>query len=129
MPLITSLYAAIGGVMNVGLVMNVVRNRWRSKTSIGNPKDDYGLERAIRAHGNFSEFVPLGLILLFLVEGTGASATTVHAMGSLWIICRLAHIYGITAYKGANAFRFVGIAGSNLLLVFSSFLLFKNYIQ
>ena len=47
------------------LFMNVVKNRRNTKTSIGFKNQE--LERAIRAHANFCETVPLIIILSFIL--------------------------------------------------------------
>ncbi len=47
------------------LFMNVVKNRRNTKTSIGFKSQE--LERAIRAHANFCETVPLIIILSFIL--------------------------------------------------------------
>ena len=47
------------------LYMNVVKNRRNTKTSIGFKSQE--LERAIRAHANFCETVPLIIILSFIL--------------------------------------------------------------
>lgn len=75
MPKITLILSSLMGLMCVWLAFQVIKNRRKHKISLG----DGGIEelaRAIRAHGNFIEYVPISLILL------GASELN-HA-NSLW---------------------------------------------
>mgnify|MGYP006233553957 FL=1 len=64
---ITALYAALCGFLVVALAANVVRYRLGKKVSLGDGghKD---VNRAIRAHGNTVEYIPLALILMALLE-------------------------------------------------------------
>jgi uncharacterized membrane protein YecN with MAPEG domain len=54
------------------------------------------LERAIRAQGNFAEYVPFGIILLAALELNGAPWWLVAIPGLTLIIGRLIHAQGIT---------------------------------
>jgi uncharacterized membrane protein YecN with MAPEG domain len=53
------------------------------------------LNRAIRAHGNFAEYVPLGLILLGLLEANDGHQGLVAALGVTLLIGRLFHAQGL----------------------------------
>jgi hypothetical protein len=53
------------------------------------------MKTCVRAHGNFIEYTPLFLVLLFMAEYQGLSACWVHAFGSIFVIGRLVHVYGI----------------------------------
>lgn len=62
------------------LSLNVVANRFRS--GIKDAKDtgnDEKTFRAMRAHGNFGEYTPFAITLLFLAELNGAPTAWVHA--------------------------------------------------
>ena len=49
------------------------------------------LDRAIRGHGNLTEYAPIMLILMFLAEQQGLSATALHLLGGMFLVGRLAH--------------------------------------
>ena len=53
------------------------------------------LERAIRAQGNFAEYVPFGLILIACLELNGAPMWLVLIPGVALIVGRLIHAKGI----------------------------------
>ena len=64
---VTTFYASLLGLLFIFLSARVSTNRRRAKVSLG-LGEDVGLERANRAQGNFIEYVPIGLILLLLLE-------------------------------------------------------------
>jgi hypothetical protein len=72
----------------------VIGLRRKNKVGLGNGGHD-DLERAIRAQGNFAEYVPFGLILLACLELNGAAWWLVAIPGFTLIIGRLIHVVGI----------------------------------
>jgi uncharacterized membrane protein YecN with MAPEG domain len=55
------------------------------------------LNRPIRAHGNAAEWVPLGVLLLLLLELSGVPATWMHVLGGSFLAGRLMHALGALA--------------------------------
>ena len=53
--------------------------------------DDELLQRAIRAHGNFTEYVPMMLILLAFLELSDASELQLHLLGGAFLLGRVMH--------------------------------------
>lgn len=90
MTVITPFYAALLGIMGVALSLYVVRLRRRLKAATGD-HGDVGLARAIRAHGNFSEYAPFGIVLMFAAEFAGALPWLLHTCGILLILGRMLH--------------------------------------
>ena len=76
---ITPLYAALLALLFVGLSVRTLRMRRRLQIAIGDDQNPAML-RAMRAHANFAEYVPLCLVLLFFVETRSASSYFVHAL-------------------------------------------------
>lgn len=102
-PVITPLYAGLLGLILLGLSYLVARQRLRNKVSTG----DGGipaLTGAIRAHGNFIEYVPLALVLILLVELAGQAGWLVHLFGAALVVGRLLHAYGISTVPGGKSF-------------------------
>ncbi len=52
------------------------------------------IERAARVQANFSEYVPIALILLLLAEIQGGSPLVLHAIGLALVVGRAAHAFG-----------------------------------
>ena len=118
---VTTLYAAILGILLVVLSDLVSRNRKKAKISIGSSGDPI-LERAVRAHGNFVEYVPLALILLLLLEVQAAAPLMLHILGGTLLAGRLLHVYGMIRPDGMIAGRFWG-TGLTWLMILSTSLL------
>ena len=78
---------------------------------------DETLRRRIRALGNFIEYVPMCLIMLALLESSGARESLLWSVGGLLIFGRFLHAYGML-YVNNPAPR--GIA---MLMTYVSFLI------
>jgi len=107
MVVITPLFAAIFGLMYVALSINVVRYRFGGRVSLGTG-DNKNLERAIRAHGNFMEYVPFAILLMWFIETLSLSASTVFWLGSILLIARVSHAFGIFYPRQLMIFRQLG---------------------
>lgn len=94
MPLITAIVAAVLTLILVKLSYAVIYLRRENKVSFGNGGNE-ALERAIRAQGNFAEYVPLGLILIACLELNGAPWWLVLMLGLSLIAGRVFHAQGI----------------------------------
>lgn len=92
MPQITLILSSLMGFMFVWLALQVVKYRRKHKISLGDGGIDE-LTRAIRAHGNFSEYVPFSLILLGLSELNQANSFIVIAFALLILAGRVFHAY------------------------------------
>lgn len=95
-PAVTSLYAALFGILHVGLSLWVVAGRASFRVHHGDGGED-GLNRRIRAHGNFAEYVPLILLLVGLIEAGGGGSRTAHALLLPLFAARLVHPVGMLA--------------------------------
>ena len=91
---VTTIVASVLGVIFVRLSLAVIGLRRRHKVSLGSGGHD-DLERAIRAQGNFAEYVPLGVLLLACLEANGAPWWLVAAPGLTLIAGRLFHAKGM----------------------------------
>lgn len=91
---IISFYAAILAFMYIYLSINVVNVRKSNQISLGT-NDNPQLLRATRAHGNFIEYVPFALILIFLAEYQGLSSYYCHILGTLLVFGRVCHCIAI----------------------------------
>ena len=94
MLLMTSIIAAVLTIIFVKLSFAVIGLRRKNKVGLGSGGYD-DLERAIRAQGNFAEYVPIGLILIACLELNGAPWWLVILPGIALIIGRLIHAKGI----------------------------------
>jgi len=105
--MITSLYAALIGILLIILSFNVVIRRAHTKVEIGHGDNDY-LLKAIRAQANLIEYAPISLILLFLTELNGASFILLNFSGVVLVVARILHAIGLYRHSGRSFSRFLG---------------------
>ena len=91
MLLITAFFSSILALIFYKLSINVIRLRRKYKVSLGSSKKHKDLEQAIRAHGNLSEFLPIGLILLACLEVNHLPKIVVFMCGLFFLIGRYLH--------------------------------------
>lgn len=97
---VTPLYAALCGLLLLALSCRVVYLRGRHGVRIGDGGHE-DLQRAVRVHGNFVEYIPLLLLLLFLLELTRqAPVWVLHLLGALIFVGRILHALGVTMQHG-----------------------------
>ncbi|MBU3540440.1 MAPEG family protein [Polynucleobacter sp. UB-Tiil-W10] len=94
MLLVTATVASLLTMIFIKLSFAVIGLRRKNKVGLGSGGHD-DLERAIRAHGNFAEYVPFGIILIACLELNGAPLWLVAIPGIALIIGRLIHAKGI----------------------------------
>jgi len=105
---ITLMYTSLLALLLIGLSYNVVRLRRQFQVGIGTGSVQ-PLERAVRAHANFCEYVPIALLLLVLIEiGGDAPGWALHVLGALLLFGRLAHAVGLSRSAGATRARVIG---------------------
>jgi uncharacterized membrane protein YecN with MAPEG domain len=73
MLLVTSIITAILTAIFIKLSFAVIGLRRKNKVGLGSGGHD-DLERAIRAQGNFAEYVPFGILLIACLELNSVSA-------------------------------------------------------
>lgn len=104
---ITLIYGGLLGLLFLLLSFWVVKRRAQFKVMIGEGEAPEMLS-AIRAHGNFAEYVPLTLLLMALCELAGVGALWLHLGGGLQLLGRILHAIGIQIPKAPNKPRLFG---------------------
>ena len=87
--------------------------------------DDNMLQRAIRAHGNLTEYAPMMVIVLYLLEVSGADTTTLHSLGLSFLLGRLMHGVCFGFMKSSMPLRIGGTALTLGPLLIAAVLLFR----
>ncbi len=91
---LTLLFAGICALIQCALTALVSKRRLQ--TGIGLlDGGDKALQRRIRAHGNFSETVPISLLLMALLELRGLGSAWILAFGIGLTAGRVLHAYGL----------------------------------
>lgn len=112
---VTPIYVGLLALLHLGLSLRVIRLRNTRKVSIGDG-GDHDLKRAIRVHANFSEYVPLILGMLLILELNGIARGWLHAMGGALLGARVLHAWGLSRVHGRSVGRWIGTAVTLTLL-------------
>ncbi|MCB1678429.1 MAG: MAPEG family protein [Halioglobus sp.] len=107
----TLLYAGLLGLLSVLLANQVLYVRVRASR-----QPAWKASTVVRVQANFTENVPLALLLLYLVEMSGAGAAAVHVFGGSLVLFRVLHAFGMSRNEGANYPRLIGAQGTFLLI-------------
>lgn len=105
----TPVYAALLTLLFVALSVRTLLLRRRLGIDIGDAGNE-SLLRATRAHGNFAEYVPLALLLVFMAELLGAAPVIVHGACASLVAGRLSHAFGVSRTPENHAYRVFGMA-------------------
>lgn len=116
LPAITTLYTCLLSIWIIGLSAWVVLLRNLDKVGIG-AGESRRLARAIRVHGNAVEYIPLGLLLMLLLELSGGAAGLLHGFGIALLAGRLLHALGLGRRSGYSAGRLLGTSITLLALL------------
>ncbi len=96
LPVETMHYAGLFGLLFLALSLWVSMGRARFRVHHGDGGHQ-SLNRRIRAHANFAEYVPMALILIGLAEMAGTGAAAVRWLLIVLLVARIAHPFGMTA--------------------------------
>ncbi len=129
--MVSPIYAGILALFIVWLSLNVIKLRRANKVSLG----DGGipqLQYAIRAQGNATEYTPITLILLAILELSGANYLLIHLGGVAILLGRLIHAKGLLTenlrYRvlgmQVTIFTMIGLASANII-----YGLYKLFVQ
>lgn len=88
--MITGFYAGILALLYVRLSLKIVDLRRQHKVSIGDGDNDE-LKRAIATHTNASQYIPIALLLLFLLEQQELHGFWLHLAGIAFVAGRWLH--------------------------------------
>ncbi|ONF95583.1 MAPEG family protein [Sphingomonas jeddahensis] len=91
---VTLAIAAACGAVNIWLAARVVRGRVRGKVPMGDGGDAVMLS-GMRSHANFTEYAPIVLILMALIELARGPLVALWVIGALFVLARIAHPLGM----------------------------------
>lgn len=113
---ITGFYASLLAILYIGLAFNIIKLRRKFKVGIGDGGEK-PLAAAVRIHGNFSEYIPLALILLACYELSDGFSLLLHVAGSALVLGRIMHASGLSSSIGVSKGRQVGMIATFLVLL------------
>jgi uncharacterized protein len=103
--------AGVAALLNIWLAIRVGQVRTKEKVSVGDGGNDLVIRR-MRAHSNFSEFTPIVLILIALVEYSTGTSLWLWAVMAVFSLGRVAHAFGM---DGWGPGRGIGIISTLLV--------------
>lgn len=107
--------AGAAALIHIWLSFRVVQVRRSQKVLHGDGGNPFLLRR-MRAHANFAENAPFFLILLVLLELSGARAEWLWAATIAFILARLLHAFGMDR-DFASKLRMIGIVTTWTVLI------------
>jgi uncharacterized membrane protein YecN with MAPEG domain len=111
--------AGLLGLLAVALTVSVGRMRVAKKIYLGDGGDP-DLLAAVRAHGNFMEYVPLSLLLIYMMsEFYGFRLVAILSLALL--LARVLHAGGMLGFIPLG--RMVGATATTLIIAVASALL------
>ena len=107
---VTPLYAGLLVLWLLVLSVRVIRRRGSEKILLGDGGNAM-MARIIRGHANFTEYVPLALLMMAMLELSHFSIYVLHALGIVLLFARLIHGYALSF---TEKFMFGRVAGAGL---------------
>lgn len=104
---VTLFTASILGILIVMISFKCAMRRLNEKIEIGIGQDPK-LERLMRAQANLTEYTPISIILIGLLEANGTNIQILYTLAGVLIVARLMHAYGFVTTPGKNPGRFYG---------------------
>ncbi|WP_419912138.1 MAPEG family protein [Hoeflea sp.] len=105
---VTPIFAGVLTFLYVYLAVRVITTRRTARVGLGDGGNAEML-RGIRVHGNFAEYVPLGLLLMAMAELQGAPSWMVSIIGFILLAGRLIHAYGVSRQPEISGSRTLGM--------------------
>lgn len=114
---ITPVYGSLLALIIVMLAYRVTMFRRSESIGLGDELASKAMKCAIRAHGNAVENIPVGIVLLLILELNYLTPWLLHVFGSLLILSRGLHAWGLSASSGPSKARFYGTLFTWLTLI------------
>lgn len=105
---ITPIYAALLAFVFIFLSIRTIKLRGKFKIAIGH-NENTELLRAIRAHANFSEYVPMTLLLIYLLEVSVSTSLLIHVLCFGLLVGRVIHAYSVSQINENIQLRVLGM--------------------
>ena len=111
LPVITFQYLAVLALIFSALALIVVFMRQKRRVPFGDGGHD-DLMRAVRAHANFAEWVPMTVLVVAALEASGAPGSQIHALLAALVIARVVHPLAFALPIRGRAYRAARIVGA-----------------
>ena len=105
---VSPIYSGFLVVLIIFLAYRVTGYRRTEGIPIGDTGASKAMKRAIRTHANSVENIPLGIILLMILELNNLTPWLLHSCGSVLLLSRFSYAWGMYRQEGASSGRFFG---------------------
>jgi len=102
--MITPIYAALLGLMLIGLSINVIKGRRKFGAGLGDA-DNVEMRRRIRAQANLAEYAPMFIILLGYAEYNHLPYWAVNLLGLAFLAGRVMHAYSVLKAEQYDGYK------------------------
>lgn len=116
---ITLITTGVLGIIFFIHSLRTIKGRALTKTNLGDGGQDL-MTRRIRIHGNFAEYIPLLVFMLFLLEIIGTRTDFLVAFAVALVLGRLLHFYGLYSKDTPGLARVWGMQLTLLPLILGS---------
>lgn len=123
---ITPLYAGFFGIMLVVLSWRVNELRVKHEHAQMRDFNHNELTAAVRIRDNIIEYLPMALLLMWMLETMQFNPWVIHGLGVLIIIARLLHLQGLSEPSGNGRGRKLGTRLTWLHITLCSVLAFAG---
>jgi uncharacterized membrane protein YecN with MAPEG domain len=124
---VTATLAGLFALITVALSVPVSLRRRQLKVTFGDAGDET-LRRRIRAFGNFIEYAPFAVILVWLVEYQQGTTAFVRVLAGAMLAGRLFHAWGML-YASTPAPRAIGMTLQHLAFLAAGIWLLRGLLQ
>ena len=114
-PVIVPAYAALLAFIYIFLSSRVIQSRAVTRIGIGTG-GNRGLERRMRIHANFAEYVPLALLLLAFMEMQGRPGWLLHLLCVGLVAARIGHVLALWEEKEIMWLRIVSVSTTFIIM-------------
>lgn len=111
----------------IGLSAHVILQRRKFRVSLGTGQSP-ALEKAVRIHGNFAEYVPMMMVMLVVLEINRLSAVLLNVFWICLVISRLAHIIGLSSNRQPHWARGLGMCLTGAVMIGSALCLGAQFL-
>jgi uncharacterized membrane protein YecN with MAPEG domain len=115
-PVIVPVYAAVLTFIFIFLSVRVIRSRVLTRIGLGTG-GNRGLERRMRIHANFAEYVPLALLLLVFMEMRGRPAWLLHLLCAALVLARVGHAIALWDEKEIAPLRIASVSTTFVVML------------
>ena len=128
LPVIVPAYAALLTFLYIFLSSRVIQSRVVTRIGLGTG-GHRGLERRMRIHANFAEYVPLALLLLVFMEMQARPGWLLHLLCAVLVLARIGHAIALWDEKEIFPLRVASVSATIIIMLVAAVSLLARVLQ